>query len=117
MLGQPGSTSPTGYQFDHTVASVAPPKAITRAPGKDRRTRSGRVTGIQSPESITRRSRLARSGTAGKSGARRTRAAGAESQRVIPPSRSRATRRSGSASSSLVATWTVPPTASSPKMS
>ncbi len=119
MLGQRGSTTPTGYQFDHTVASVAPPSAITFARGKALRTRSGSVTGIQSPDSITSRSRLAPSAAAaaGNSGASRTSAAGAESQRVIPPPRNKATRRSGSASSSLVATCTVPPTASRPKMS
>ncbi len=139
MLGQRGSTSATGKTLDQMVASVAPPSAITRAAGKDRRTRSGRVTGIQSPDSSTRRRRPGASAAgdtgaaapgaaaadpggagnsgAGNSGASRTRAAGAESQSVIPPARSRPTSRSGSSSSASVATCTVPPAPSTPKMS
>ena len=117
MLAQPGSTSPIVNQLENTVVSVVPPKLTIRAPGKAWRMRSGRVTGIQSPARNTSRKRLAASGRVGNRGASRTKAAGAEFHRVIPPLRSRLTRRSGSASSSPVATWTVPPAASIPNMS
>src|ERR1051325_10949062 len=56
MLSQPASTSPISYTIDQIAASVAPPMLInlTSSPSHCR-IRPGRLTGIQSPLSITTR--------------------------------------------------------------
>ena len=46
----------TANQIDQIDASVAPPKLTTWTPGESAMIRVGMLTGIQSPESITRRS-------------------------------------------------------------
>lgn len=46
MLRQAGSTAPTRNQFDHMVASVAPPRLTIVAPVNTDRTSSGNVSGV-----------------------------------------------------------------------
>jgi len=104
--------------LDHTVASVAPPRLITRQPGKAARTWSGSGTGIQSPDSSASRSgRGVPAAASGNSGASCCRAAGAESQSVIGSVHSRRTSSAGSRSAASEAMCTVPPAARTPKMS
>jgi hypothetical protein len=104
-----------GKTLDQTVASVAPPRPTTRAPGNAARTRSGSDTGIQSPERKTRRS--APPVCFPKYPAHCCSAAGAESQNVIGSRRRMRTSRSASRTSSLVASRIEAPAARMPKMS
>ena len=118
MLAHRGSTRSTGWKFDQMVASVAPPRLTTRAPGKASRTRSGSERGIQSPERKTRRNAgVPAAAAAGKSGAMFCSAAGAESQKVIPSRQRMPTSASGSFASSAEAMRTAPPAARVPKRS
>src|SRR5215216_882694 len=119
MLAQCGCTSAIGKEFDHTVASVAPPRLITSARGNAALTSAGSPSGTQSPLKKTSLKLLASllCAAGGKYGTSCWSAGGAESQKVIFSLQSISTSRLGSRKSDVEATWIVPPAASIPKMS
>src|SRR5512138_1849357 len=98
------------------AASVAPPRLSTDTPGNVRWRSGGKVMGIQSPDSITRR-RDDVGACVGRKGTSRVNAAGAESQTVMPGSHSLRAMRAGSASSAEDAISTAAPAPRAPKTS
>lgn len=118
MLGRSGSTVPIGCSTDQIDASVAPPRLITSAFGATARIRSGRLTGIQSPLSMTRRSPA--TSTAGLPAACTSSIsirAGTEFHTVTWWSASSRAQRTGSRSSPGPARTSAAPAARVPKMS
>src|SRR5882724_13433073 len=117
MLIQSFFISLTRCQFDHTVASVAPPSATTSAPTYLSFTASTSPNGTQSPLSNTSRTPDLRCSPLPHTPATCCNAAGAESHIVILSSSNRRASSFGSAISSSPAISTTPPAASTPKMS
>src|SRR5262245_57924136 len=114
MLAQLGSTPSIGYQIDQIDASVAPPRLTTRQPGARARTRSGSVSGTQSPDTSASRSEP---GSAPACSTSISSSAGTEFQIVTPSSRSQLSQRSGSRSAPGSGNTSVPPAPSTPKTS
>ncbi len=101
------------------AASVAPPRLTTwTPPGAAARTRSGRLTGIQSPESSTSRRR---SGSGSPRWPRcsisMSSSAGTEFQTVTRWPASISVQRAGSRAADGSGSTSAPPAASGPKMS
>ncbi len=122
MLVQDGSTSPIGWNSDQQIVSVGPPEPTTWIFGLCARSRSGRVSGIQSPESTDSRSdssgrpppRRSRTSASPTSSSIRT---GTEFHSVTRSACTRPAQTSGSACSNGGGTTTVPPCVSTPKTS
>src|SRR5262245_15261861 len=117
MLAQAGSTSPTGLMTDQTQVSVGPPDAMTRTPDATARSRSGNVTGIQSPARITRPSGASVSPVLSTWPTSMSSNAGTEFQNVTPSLRTSPAQTAGSGLSIGGGITTVPPAAIIPNTS